>query len=139
MTAGIGRHPLITDFTGVGIEGNPHGAAALGVSRTGHFSVPREGGLRISHRLTRRHRRHGQQRQGHDERGAHTSWCASPLLGRRLPRHRLRLEILGRIPPHKLQRLVHLVISRHDAHEGAPAVDDHGILLSLVRRDPERD
>jgi hypothetical protein len=63
------------------------------------------------------HRRHlGQQRQAHEARGEHISSYASPLLSQRLRRHHLCLEILGRIPPHKLQGLVHLVIGRHNGY-----------------------
>ena len=65
--------------------------------------------------------------------------CVPPLPGHQLLQRRLCLEVLGRIPPHELQRLVHLVIGRGDTHQGTPAVDDLGIRLGFVRRDPERD
>src|SRR6266850_4857763 len=64
---------------------------------------------------------------------------ACPRQGRSALRPRRGCEILGRIPLHELHSLLHLVLGRGNAHQSTPAIDDHGIRLGLVRRDPERD
>src|SRR5215510_12889967 len=48
---------LITLFAFVGIEGHLHAATALGITRTGHLSGPRERSRRAPHLLSRHHRR----------------------------------------------------------------------------------
>lgn len=50
-----------------------------------------------------------------------------------------RLQIDGRIARHELEGLIPLGIGRGDGHQGPPAANALGVLLSVVLRDAELD